>query len=163
MLLNLGCGDFIDEDFNEGTAFVGIDSLDAFSGEGENYTIEKKLVEFKKCVVDNYEDQAPEILRRFVVADARQLPFKDKVFDTVFSCRFIGRYPESFSWREVDRVLQEGGIVDVRLADDAILDRESLADFLQYFNRFEVECTYLPGKKELEDGDPIGLQLTIRR
>lgn len=157
MILNVGCGDYINEGFDEEEGYVGIDNLSDFTRGGEVVGVDALLAEFKECVVNNYgEEEAKEHLKWFVVADARHLPFRDKVFSSIFSCRFMGRY-EDFSWDEIDRVLK-GGMVFLSSADDDFFDIH-IRTFTKFFGSFEADVKYRPDNEE----DPIDLDVTLRR
>lgn len=161
MILNVGCGDYINEGFDEGAKYVGIDNLSDFTRGGEVVGIDALLAEFKKCVVNNYgEEEAREHLKWFVVADAKHLPFKDKVFGKIFSCRFMGRY-EDFSWQEINRVLK-GDEVFLSSADDDFFTIH-MYEMTEFFSQFEFEVKFRPEIEDRLDEAPIDLDVTLRR
>lgn len=142
MILNIGCGSYINEGFEE--PCIGIDDLSDFGNEDD--PIESKLQKFKEHVHNTYEEiEANELLKCFVVADAERLPFREQVFDKVFCLRFIGRgYATAETIEEIYEVLKYGGILEAKgvmpFTDSESLSTQMLVVLLRDFKKIEIEA-----------------------
>jgi ubiquinone/menaquinone biosynthesis C-methylase UbiE len=91
--LDFGCG-------VGGTSILA--SNDGF--EVYSFDIDKKSIFFSKEIKDRYEI-------RFLLANGEKHPFKDKVFDVVYSCHVLEHVSNDFNaLNEIYRVLKDDGI-----------------------------------------------------
>ena len=91
--LDFGCG-------VGGTSILA--SNDGFEVYG--FDTDKKSIFFSKEIKDGYEI-------RFLLANGEKLPFKDKIFDVVYSCHVLEHISNDFNaLSEIYRVLKDDGV-----------------------------------------------------
>jgi SAM-dependent methyltransferase len=91
--LDFGCG------VGGNSILASIDGFEVYS-----FDIDRKSIFFSKEIKDRYRI-------RFLLADGEKLPFKDKVFDVVYSCHVLEHISNDLNaLSEIYRVLKDDGI-----------------------------------------------------